>query len=74
MEASMNFDKKSLSNLLSLNDDELARVLKDIAKEAGLNYENIKIEKSDLMKIRAFLSVASDDDIARLLRQFGGGK
>ncbi len=70
----MNFDKKSLSKLLTLNDEELIKVLKDIAKEAGIDAENIKIGRGDVIKIRAFLSMASDDDIAKLLTRFGGKK
>ena len=68
----MNFDKKSLSKLLSLTDEELTKVLKDIAKESGINPNNLNIGKADIMKIRAFLSIASEDDIARLLSRFGG--
>ena len=70
----MNFDKKSLSKLLTLNDEELEQVLRDIAKEAGVNAENLAISKSDILKLRTFLSMASDDEIARLLSQFGGEK
>lgn len=68
----MNFDKKSLNKLLSLSDDELIKVLKDIAKEAGVDSDKLSIGRADAMKIRAFLSVASDDDIARILSGFGG--
>lgn len=70
----MNFDKKSLSKLLALSDEELIKVLKEIAKETGVNTENLNISKNDIAKIRAFLSVASEDDIAKLLNRFGGKK
>ncbi len=70
----MNFDKKSLKKLITLSDEELINVLRDIAKEAGVDDKNLNIGKSDVMKIRAFLSMASEDDIARLLTQFGGKK
>ena len=70
----MNFDKKSLSKLLALSDEELIKVLKEIAKETGINTENLNISKNDIMKIRAFLSVASEDDILKLLSRFGGKK
>ena len=70
----MNFDKKSLSKLLALSDEELIKVLKEIAKETGINTENLNISKNDIMKIRAFLSVASEDDILKLLNRFGGKK
>lgn len=70
----MNFDKKSLSNLLALSDEEMIKVLKDIGKEAGVAPEKMNIGKNDVIKIRAVLSMASDDDIARLLSRFGGKK
>ena len=70
----MNFDKKSLSNLLALNDEEMIKVLKEIGKEAGIPAEKLNIGKGDVLKIRAFLSMARDDDIARLISQFGGKK
>ena len=70
----MNFDKKSLDALLKLSDDELASVIKEIAAEAGVGDENLKIGKSDLMKIRTFLSIAGEDEIKSLLNQFGGKK
>ena len=68
----MNFDKKSLSKLLSLSDEELIKVLKDIAKESGINPDTLKIGKGDIIKIRTFLAMASDEDIARVLSKFGG--
>jgi hypothetical protein len=70
----MNFDKNSLSALLKLSDEELTSVIKDIATEAGVGSENLKIGKGDLMKIRTFLKFANDDDIKSLLTQFGGKK
>ena len=68
----MDFDKNSLAKLLSLNDEELMKVLKDIAKESVINTSNMKIGQGEVMKIRAFLSMASSDDIARLISNFGG--
>ena len=70
----MNFDKSSLAKLLSLSDKELIKVIKDIAKEAGVDTGNLNIGRGDIIKIRAFLSMASDDDIAKLLTRFGGKK
>lgn len=69
----MNFDKKSLSRLVSLPDDELEAVITDIAREAGVEGQ-INVKKSDLSKLRAFLSVASEEDVLRLINRFGGGK
>ena len=68
----MNFDRKSLSKLISLSDEELISMLKSIGRDAGIDTENLKIGKSDLLKIRAFLSMASDEDIALVLNKLGG--
>ena len=68
----MDFDRNSLSKLLKLSDDELILVIQEIAKEAGVEPQKVKVGKADIAKIRAVLSIASDDDIARLLGQFGG--
>lgn len=69
----MNFDRNSLMKLLSLPDAELESVINDIAKEAGVE-SKINIKKSDLNKLRALLSVASEEDIASLIKHIGGNK
>ena len=43
----MNFDKASLNKLLKLSDDELIAVVKDIAREAG-------VEEGDTVSIYDF--------------------
>ncbi len=68
----MNFDKKSLNKLLSLSDEELIKVIKDIAREGGVDPDTLKIGRGDILKIRMFLSMASEDDIANLISRFGG--
>ncbi len=70
----MNFDRESLIKLLKLSDTELEKILRELAKEAGADTENLVITKSDIAKIRAFLTFAGDDEIARLMSQFGGKK
>lgn len=70
----MNFDKKSLNKLLALNDEELVRVIKEIATEGGIDADSLKIGKSDILKIRMFLSMAGEEDIANLIAKFGGKK
>ena len=69
----MNFDRNSLIKLLSLPDAELESVINDIAKEAGVE-SKINIKKSDLNKLRALISLASEEDIARLIKHIGGNK
>ena len=69
----MNFDKNSLRKLLQLSDTELEAVINEIAREAGIE-EKIKVGKSDVARVRAFLSIATEEDIAKLLQSMGGRK
>ena len=69
----MNFDKQSLKKLLNLPDTELEIVINEIAKEAGVK-DKINIKKSDLSKLRTLLSMASEEDINKLINTFGGSK
>ena len=70
----MNFDKKSLDRLLSLDDAELSQIIREIAAEAGVDASGISLGEAELKKLRTFLSLASADDIARLISGLGGGK
>ena len=54
-------------------DNELEAVIYDIAKEAGVEGK-INLKKADLNKLRAFLRVASEEDILNLINRFGGNK
>ena len=69
----MDFDKKALNSLLSLSDEALAAELERLGKDTGLG-SNFKVSKSDAARIRAFLSIASEKEIAKIINQFGGNK
>lgn len=70
----MNFDKRSLDRLISLDDAELSQIIREIAAEAGVDASGISLGEAELKKLRTFLSLASADDIARLISGLGGGK
>lgn len=70
----MNFDKNTIAKLQKMTDEELTFVIREIASEAGIDSAALSIGKGDLAKIRTVLSLASEDDIARMLGQLGGGK
>lgn len=70
----MNFDKRSLDRLLSLDDAELSQIIREIAAEAGVDASGISLGEAELKKLRTFLSLASADDIARIISGLGGGK
>ena len=67
----MNFDKQSIKNLLRMTDCELEAIIREIAAESGVD-KSIEIKKSDIIKIRSFLSIAAEEDIVQLLERFGG--
>jgi hypothetical protein len=70
----MNFNRDSLKKLLALGDEELAEIVREIAAESGVDTTSLVLGKSELAKLRAVLSLASDEDIARMIAGLGGGK
>ena len=67
----MNLNKKAISRLLEMSDEELSAVIRSVAAEAGADVSKIPMTHADLAKLRAALSIASAEDIARLAEQFG---
>lgn len=70
----MNFNRDSLKKLLSLGDEELAQILREIALESGVDVSSFSLGKTELTKLRTVLSLASDEDIAKMIAGFGGDK
>lgn len=70
----MNFDRDSLKKLLALGDEELAQILREIAAESGIDTSSITLGKAEISKLRTVLSLASDEDISRMIGRLGGGK
>ena len=68
----MNFDKSTIAKLQKMTDEELTFVIREVANEAGIDGKNLSINKADIAKIRTVLALATEEDIARLLGQFGG--
>lgn len=66
----MNLNRKALSRLLTLNDEELTNVLKSLAKESGVDTSKLVITSTDIANIRKTLSIADDEEIMRLIEQF----
>lgn len=71
----MNLDRNALTKLLALSDDELITVIKEIAVEAGVDQSTLSLTHTDIAKLRAALSFASNEEISAFVNQFlGGGK
>lgn len=69
----MNFNREALTKLLALDDESLKKVLTEIAREAGVDPSSLNVSDTDISKLRSVLSIASNDDIAAFLSQFGKG-
>lgn len=68
----MQLDKKSLDRLLKLNDDQLRGVLGKLLTEYGVDVSRVPLAQMDMTALRAVLSAATDEDIARFVQMFGG--
>ena len=67
----MNLNKKALERIRSLNDEELAALIRSVATEAGVDPSKLSLSQSELASLRSALAVASIEDVARLAQQFG---
>ncbi len=73
----MQLDQKTLQKLLSMNDTQLTAVIRTLADNSGLDLAGFNIRPDDISSIRAALSGATDEDLARAaeqLRNFRKGK
>lgn len=73
----MMLDKKSVSLLLMMNDEQLAQIIKGLAANAGIDPNSITIGPKEINGIRAALSNATDSDIQRameLINDYKTGK
>lgn len=66
----MTLDKNTLEKLLNLPDESLILIIKRLAKEKGLNIEDLKIKKEQLDLLRKGLMNASDSDITHIMELF----
>ncbi len=74
----MQLDRKALRQMLTLDDDQLRRLIERLAREAGLPPSALPLGNADLSALRTALSSASDAELARIAAQItaaqnGGG-
>ena len=62
----MQLDKKSLDRLLTLNDAQLAEVIRSIAAEAGIDPSLLGLNPQNINGIRQALGSATQEDLAQL--------
>lgn len=65
----MTLDRNAVDKLLSLNDRQLALVIKKLTAEAGIDPAMLQINTSNIAAVRAALSVATDEDLQRAAEQ-----
>ena len=70
----MQLDQKSLERLLKLSDDQLRVVLGKLLAEYGVDVSRVPLAQMDMTALRGVLSVATEEDISRILQSFGGGR
>lgn len=63
----MEINKSTLTALLSLDDDALRSKLLDIAEVTGMSRDDASKMTSDMRRVRALLTMVSDDDIRNFL-------
>lgn len=65
----MTLDRNAVEKLLALNDRQLMLVIKKLTAEAGLDPSLIQLNASNIAALRAALSMATDEDLARASEQ-----
>ncbi len=65
----MKLDKKALDRLLTLNDENLKKMIEAIAAESGLDLSSFGISAGDIASVRAALSGATDEDLKKAAEQ-----
>ena len=66
----MQIDRKSLEKLLTLNDRQLALVIKKIAGEGGIDLSSFNVNPQDLDSVRRALRGATDEDLLNITKQY----
>lgn len=59
----MQLDKRMLERLLTMNDEQLAALIGNVAKEAGIDPAQLGLNPNNVQSIRQALSGATDADI-----------
>ena len=70
----MKLDRKALDRLLSLNDAQLAAVIKKLSKEYGIDLSSMHISTADMGALRRTLQSTTDAQLLELTRRLRGGK
>ncbi len=70
LEDYMKIDKKTLDMLSSLSDENLWRMICAIGTQSGFDLSGVRINQSDMGKLRDAMGKLTDADISRALEIF----
>ena len=62
----MKLDKKMVNRLLTMNDEQLAEVIRGIAVESGIDPALLGITPGNIQSIRQALGMAQDEDLKKM--------
>ena len=62
----MQLDKRMLEKLLSMNDDQLAQVIRQIAAETGIDPAALGLNPENINTLRLALGMATNEDLQNL--------
>ncbi len=62
----MQLDPKMLSRILTMNDEQLASLISEIAKEAGIDPSALGLNPQNIAGVRQALGSATNEDIQRM--------
>lgn len=65
----MKLDRRAIALLSSLDDDKLRFIIKQVAKETGIDVDALGLNTNDVKLLRKRLAELTDDEIAEAERQ-----
>lgn len=65
----MKLDRRAIALLSSLDDDKLRFIIKQVAKETGIDVDALGLNTNDVKLLRKRLAELTDDELAEAERQ-----
>lgn len=62
----MKLDKRMVNRLLSMNDEQLGEIIKNIAAESGIDPNTLGLNPDNIQSIRQALGMANEEDLQRM--------
>ena len=62
----MKLDKRMLDRLMNMNDEQLAQVIRSIARESGIDPAMLGLNPENVQSIRQALGMATDQDLQKM--------